>query len=80
MIETITKINSAINGFVWGLPMLILLVGTGILMTLLTKVLKASGREDHAFLVGLCGLMIVILWVLPYLVDFFATVEALMEL
>ena len=42
MIETITKINSAINGFVWGLPMLILLVGTGILMTLLTKVFQLS--------------------------------------
>lgn len=42
MIETITKINSAINGFVWGIPMLILLVGTGILMTLLTKVFQLS--------------------------------------
>ena len=36
-IEQITKINGAVNGFVWGLPMLILLVGTGILMTLLTR-------------------------------------------
>ena len=36
-IEQITKVNGAVNGFVWGLPMLILLVGTGILMTLLTK-------------------------------------------
>ena len=30
-------VNNAINGFVWGLPMLILLVGTGILMTCLTR-------------------------------------------
>ena len=36
-VEQITNINNAVNGFVWGLPMLILLVGTGILMTLLTK-------------------------------------------
>lgn len=36
-IATVTDINGAVNGFVWGLPMLILLVGTGILMTCLTK-------------------------------------------
>ncbi len=42
MIETISKINGAINGFVWGIPMLVLLVGTGILMTVLTKVFQLS--------------------------------------
>ena len=42
MIEMITNINGKINGFVWGLPMLVLLVGTGILMTILTKVFQLS--------------------------------------
>lgn len=37
MIQTITNVNSAVNNFVWGIPMLVLLVGTGILMTCLTK-------------------------------------------
>ncbi len=37
MLEKIANINGAVNGFVWGLPMLVLLVGTGILMTALTK-------------------------------------------
>lgn len=32
----ISNVNDAVNGFVWGLPMLVLLVGTGILMTVLT--------------------------------------------
>ena len=36
-VEKITSVNSAVNGFVWGLPMLVLLVGTGILMTCLTR-------------------------------------------
>lgn len=36
MVEFITNVNSAVNGFVWGVPMLVLLVGTGILMTVLT--------------------------------------------
>ncbi len=42
MIDLISGINGKINGFVWGLPMLVLLVGTGILMTLLTKVFQIT--------------------------------------
>ena len=41
-IETVTNVNGAINGFVWGIPMLVLLIGTGILMTVLTKVFQIS--------------------------------------
>ena len=36
-LSQVEAINGKVNGFVWGLPMLILLVGTGILMTFLTK-------------------------------------------
>ncbi len=42
MVEMITRVNGAINGFVWGIPMLVLLVGTGILMTVLTKFFQLS--------------------------------------
>ena len=42
MIETITQVNGVVNDFVWGIPMLVLLIGTGILMTLLTKVFQIS--------------------------------------
>lgn len=42
MIKLIEQVNGDINNFVWGIPMLILLVGTGILMTCLTKVFQLS--------------------------------------
>lgn len=42
MINLISEINGKINSFVWGIPMLVLLVGTGILMTSLTKVFQIS--------------------------------------
>jgi len=42
MLEMIEHINSIINNFVWGVPMLVLLVGTGILMTCLTKFFQVS--------------------------------------
>ncbi|MFI3141620.1 MAG: alanine/glycine:cation symporter family protein [Clostridia bacterium] len=37
MLEKIESINSAVNGFVWGIPVLSLLILTGVLMTILTK-------------------------------------------
>jgi len=36
MIETITRWNAWLNGYVWGLPTIVLLMGTGLLLTMLT--------------------------------------------
>lgn len=36
MIDVITRINAWLNGLVWGPPMLILLIGTGVVLTVLT--------------------------------------------
>jgi len=41
-IETIASVNHAVNSAVWGLPGLILLIGTGILLTVCTKVFQIS--------------------------------------
>ena len=35
--DKVAEINGAINGFVWGIPCLTLLIATGVLMTVLTK-------------------------------------------
>lgn len=42
MVQIIETVNNAVNGFVWGVPMLVLLVGTGILMTCLTKAFQLT--------------------------------------
>lgn len=42
LVDTITNVNGAVNNFVWGIPMLVLLVGTGILMTVLTRFFQLS--------------------------------------
>ena len=46
MLDAITNVNNSINGFVWGYVGLALLIGTGIIMTLLTKVFQVS-RLGH---------------------------------
>ena len=41
-IEKVTSINDVINGFVWVKIGLILLIGTGVLMTAVTKVFQIT--------------------------------------
>ena len=36
MIETIESVNAWLNGYVWGTPMIVLLIGTGVLLTIVT--------------------------------------------
>jgi alanine or glycine:cation symporter, AGCS family len=37
MTDTIERWNGWLNGLIWGLPMIVLLVGTGVLLTILTR-------------------------------------------
>ena len=40
MLETIARLNSWLNGYVWGTPMMVLLIGTGLLLTVLTGAIQ----------------------------------------
>lgn len=40
IIEAITKVNDAVNGFVWGWPMIIMILGTGLLVTIRLRALQ----------------------------------------
>ena len=42
VLDAITNVNNSINGFVWGYVGLALLIGTGILLTLMTKVFQIN--------------------------------------
>ena len=49
-------------------------------MTVLSQVLKHSGREEHAFLTSLAGLLIVLFWIVPYIYELFETMKNLFAL
>ena len=53
------------------------IAAVGIIVTVLSQVLTLSGREEHAFLLSLAGLMIVLFWVVPYIYDLFETMQSL---
>ncbi|MBQ8821630.1 MAG: stage III sporulation protein AC [Lachnospiraceae bacterium] len=56
------------------------IAAVGILVTILSQVLKHSGREEHAFLLSLAALLLVLSWIVPYIYELFITVQNLFEL
>lgn len=56
------------------------IAAVGILMSILSQVLKHSGRDEQAFLTSLAGLILVLSWVLPYIYDLFQSIRQLFML
>lgn len=56
------------------------IAAVGILVSVLGQVLKHSGRDEQAFLVSLSGLILVLLWVIPYIIELFETVQKLFSI
>ncbi len=53
------------------------IAAVGILVSVLSQVLKHSGREEQAFLTSLAGLLLVLSWILPYIRDLFVSIQEL---
>lgn len=51
------------------------IAAVGILVSILSQVLKHSGREEQAFLASLAGLILVLSWILPYIYDLFPSLS-----
>lgn len=56
------------------------IAAVGILVSVLCQILKHSGREEHAFLTSLAGLLLVLYWVIPYIYEIFETIKDLFAL
>ena len=56
------------------------IAAVGILVSVICQVLKHSGREEHAFLTSLAGLVLVLFWVMPYVYELFDTIKSLFSL
>ena len=56
------------------------IAAVGILVSVLSQVLKHSGREEHAFLTSLAGLLVVLFWILTYIYELFDTIKKLFSL
>ncbi len=63
-----------------GVELIFKIAAVGILVSLLSQILKHSGRDDQAFLAGFAGLVLVLTWLIPYIYDVFETIKQLFAL
>ena len=63
-----------------GVSLIFKIAAVGILVTILSQILKHSGREEHAFLLSLAGLILVLTWIIPYIYDLCTTIQNLFQL
>ena len=63
-----------------GVSLIFKIAAVGILVSILSQILKHSGRDEQAFLVSLSGLLIVLFWIVPYIYDLFESIQKLFVL
>ena len=63
-----------------GVNVIFRIAAVGILVSVLCQVLKHSGREEQAFLTSLAGLILVLLWMIPYIYELFDAIKNLFTL
>ncbi|MBE5964590.1 MAG: stage III sporulation protein AC [Lachnospiraceae bacterium] len=57
--------------------MIFKIAAVGIVVSIINQVLKHSGRDEQAYLVSLAGLLIVLFWIIPYILELFKTIKQL---
>ena len=56
------------------------IAAVGILVSILSQVLTHSGREEQAFLTSLAGLLLVLSWIIPYIINLFDYMKKLFDM
>lgn len=56
------------------------IAAVGILVSVISQILKYSGREEHAFLTSLAGLLLVLYWIIPYISQLFSSIKDMFSL
>lgn len=59
---------------------IIKIAALGIVVALLNQILKHAGRDDQAFFITMAGIIIVLSWILPYIIDLFSSLQDLFGL
>lgn len=56
------------------------IAAVGVIVSIINQILKHSGRDDQAFLTSLAGILIVLYWVIPYIVELFSSMQKLFDI
>lgn len=52
----------------------------GIIIAVLNQILVRSGREEHALIITIAGLIVVLMMIVPQIADLFNTVKNIFDL
>ena len=53
------------------------IAAVGLLVSVISPILKKRGIDEHVFLVILSGVILVLFWIVPYISELFETVKQL---
>jgi stage III sporulation protein AC len=67
-------------GYNMSVEVIIKIAALGIVVAMLNQILKHAGRDDQAFFVTMAGIVVVLTWILPYLVDVFSSMQSMFGL
>ena len=56
------------------------IAAVGILVSILSQILKHSGRDEQAFMVSLAGRRLGLFWIVPYIYELFVDIQKLFVL
>ena len=52
----------------------------GIIVAVLNQILVRSGREEHAMIITIAGLVVVLMMIIPQIAELFSTVKSIFDL
>lgn len=70
----------SMKGAAMSVNLIFKIAAVGILISVISQVLKHNGREDQASLASLAGLLLVLFWLVPYISELFDTIKSLFAL
>lgn len=59
------------------ITLIIKIAAVGLIISIINQVLKQSGRDEYSAIINLIGVVLVMLWVIPYITDLFDTIKRL---
>lgn len=59
------------------ITLIIRIAAVGLIISVINQVLKQSGRDEYSSIINLVGIVLVLIWVIPYIVDLFDTIKRL---
>jgi stage III sporulation protein AC len=57
------------------ITLIIKIAAVGLIVSVINQVLKQSGRDDYSSIVNLMGIILVLIWVIPYIIDLFDSLK-----